>query len=143
MTRRLLAALVFACCAAPAGALEPAKYQNLLTPMLSAETDILGAPIAYPAGAAKVTAAIVTVPPGGETGWHLHQVPLFAYILEGELTVDYGSKGTRVYKPGDSFMESMNWIHNGMNKGDVPTRLVAVYMGGGDKANTEKEAGPQ
>jgi hypothetical protein len=36
-------------------------------------------------------------------------------------------------------MEAMNWIHNGINKGAVPARLVAVYMGGGDKANTEKQ----
>jgi hypothetical protein len=39
-------------------------------------------------------------------------------------------------------MEAMNWVHNGMNKGTVPVRLVAVYMGGGDKANAEKAPAP-
>ena len=94
------------------------------------------------APAAKVTAAIVTVPPGGQTGWHSHEVPLFGYVLEGVLTVDYGSKGIKTYKTGDSWMEAVNWPHNGMNRGTVPVKLLAVYMGGGDKANTVKVPTP-
>jgi quercetin dioxygenase-like cupin family protein len=105
------------------------SYENLLTPLLSTGTTIIGEPIAYPSGTPKVTAAIVTVPPGKETGWHTHQVPLFAEILQGELTVDYGSKGVKTYKTGDSLLEAMNWPHNGMNKGTVPVKLLAVYMG--------------
>ncbi|MEO8882064.1 MAG: cupin domain-containing protein, partial [Devosia sp.] len=89
-----------------------------------------------------VTGAIVTLPPGGETGWHEHEVPLFGYVLEGTLTVDYGSKGVKTYNAGDSWMEAMNWPHNGINKGTVPVKLIAVYMGGGDKANTVKTAAP-
>lgn len=114
------------------------QYQNLLTPLLQSGTDILGAPLAYPDAPADVTAAIVTVPPGGETGWHSHEVPLFAYILEGELTVDYGEKGKRTYRAGDSVLEAVGWSHNGTNTGTVPMRLLAVYMGGGGKANTVK-----
>ena len=107
----------------------PASYESLLTPLLQSGTTVIGDPIAYPAGTPKVTAAIVTLPPGKETGWHTHQVPLFAEILEGELTVDYGSKGVKVLKAGDSVLEAMNWPHSGMNKGTVPVKLLAVYMG--------------
>ncbi len=114
----------------------PAQYQNLLTPLLEGGTDVLGAPLAYPVGTPNVTAAMVTIPPGGETGWHSHEVPLFAYILEGELTVDYGEKGKKTYGAGDSVLEAVNWPHNGTNTGDVPMKLIAVYMGGGGKANT-------
>ena len=116
----------------------PAQYQNLLTPLLQGGTDVLGAPLSYPEGAPNVTAAIVTIPPGGETGWHEHEVPLFAYILEGELTVDYGEKGKKVYRAGDSVLEAVDWPHNGTNTGEVPMMLMAVYMGGGDKTNTVK-----
>ena len=56
-----------------------------------------------------------------------------------ELTVDYGTKGTRVYRAGDSVMEAMDWPHNGTNTGDIPMRLIAVYMGGGGKANAIAE----
>jgi quercetin dioxygenase-like cupin family protein len=142
MIRRFLPFLVLAVLAVPAPALE-SKYQTLVTPLLATSSDINGQPIAYPSGAAKVTAAMIVIPPGGDTGWHLHQVPLYAYILEGALTVDYGSKGLKTYKAGESVMEAVNWTHKGMNKGDVPVKLIAVYMGGGDTLNTEMEAGPQ
>jgi quercetin dioxygenase-like cupin family protein len=114
----------------------PPAYQNLLTPLLQSGTDVLGNPIAYPQGPANVTAAVVTVPPGGATGLHRHEVPLFAYILEGELTVDYGDKGKKTYRAGDAVLEAQDWPHNGTNTGTVPMRLLAVYMGGGSEQNT-------
>ena len=49
-----------------------------VTPLLASSETILGEPIQYPAGAqAKVTAAVVALDPGAETGWHTHGVPLF------------------------------------------------------------------
>jgi quercetin dioxygenase-like cupin family protein len=131
-------ALLLALPAVAEDAAPPAQYQNLLTPLLESGTDVLGVPLAYPSGRPNVTAAIVTIPPGAETGWHSHEVPLFAYVLEGELTVDYGDKGKKIYRAGDSVLEAMNWPHNGINTGDVPAKLIAVYMGGEGKANTVK-----
>ncbi len=98
-------------------------------PILSSNTTVAGETIRYPAGTAKVDAAIVTVAPGASTGWHRHGVPLFAYILAGELTVDYGEKGKRVYKPGDGFLEAMDWPHDGHNPGTAPVSILVVYMG--------------
>jgi quercetin dioxygenase-like cupin family protein len=118
------------------------QYQKLLTPLLQGGEDILGTPVEYPDGPANVTAAEVTIPPGGETGWHEHEVPLFGHILEGELTVDYGTKGKKTYRAGDSFLEAVDWPHNGTNTGTVPMRLIAVYMGGGGEANTVASASP-
>lgn len=143
MTRTafLLAAAFFALPLA-ARAEEPTTYTNLLTPLLSSGMTIIDQPIAYPEGTPKVTAAIVTIPPGGETGWHLHEVPLFAYILEGEITLDYGAKGIKTMKAGDSLLEAMNWAHNGMNKGDAPLRILAVYMGAEGLENAETAAEP-
>ena len=97
-------------------------------PLLSTETSILGETIHYPtSGPAHVTAAIVT--PGERTIMHKHGVPLFAYILDGELTVDYGTHGSRTYRQGQSFMEAMAVAHFGVNNGAQPVRLLAVYMG--------------
>jgi quercetin dioxygenase-like cupin family protein len=99
-------------------------------PLLSTGTTILGETIRYPrTGPAHVTAAIVTLAPGGRTIMHKHGVPLFAYILDGELTVDYGRHGTRTYRQGQSFMEAMAVAHFGVNNGSQPVRLLAVYMG--------------
>lgn len=122
---------------------ESVQYKNLLTPLLQTGTDIVGQPIVYPSGTPKVTSAIVVVEPGAETGWHTHEVPLFVYVLEGEVTVDYGSKGTKVYKAGETFMEAMNWPHNGMNKTDAPLRILVAYMGSEDKTNTATASGPE
>jgi quercetin dioxygenase-like cupin family protein len=101
-----------------------------LVPLLSTGTSIVGETIRYPtSGPAHVTAAIVALAPGAKTIVHKHGVPLFAYILEGELTVDYGEHGKRTYRQGQSFMEAMDVAHYGMNTGTQPVRLLAVYMG--------------
>jgi quercetin dioxygenase-like cupin family protein len=104
-------------------------YKKLLTPLLESGQTVIDQPIAYPTGTPQVTGAIVFLAPGKETGWHTHSVPLFAYILQGELTVDYGDKGVKIYKPGDAYLEAMNWPHNGINKGTQPVLILAVYMG--------------
>ena len=129
MLRIALLALFALLPAASAPAEEAIAYKTLVTPLIATSETVIGQPFAYPSGKAKVTAVIVTIPPGGETGWHEHAVPLFGYMLDGVLTVDYGDKGARIYKAGDSLMEAMNWPHDGMNKGDVPVRILAVYIG--------------
>lgn len=53
--------------------------------LLSTTQTVVGQPIVYPTEApAKVAAAVVTMQPGEETGWHQHDVPMFGYILDGE-----------------------------------------------------------
>ncbi len=140
---RLLLAATLALLSSAAFAEDQAQhYQNLLTPLVSGGTDVLGTPLAYPDGPVNITAAIVTIPPGGTTGAHHHEVPLFAYILEGELTVDYGDAGTRTYRAGDSVLEAIDRVHAGTNTGTVPMKLLAVYMGGGTASNTVADPAP-
>jgi quercetin dioxygenase-like cupin family protein len=99
-------------------------------PLLSTNKTVMDEPIVYPTGSpAKLTAGIVTLPPGGETGWHTHGVPLTGLILEGELTVDYGANGKRTYKQGQAVAEAMHVPHNGKNTGSGPMRLFVVYIG--------------
>ena len=98
--------------------------------IVSAGTTVTGEPIRYPTGAsAHITAVEITLAPGQQTGWHIHPVPLFGYILEGELTVDYGAKGRRTYRKGDGLMEAMNEAHNGRNTGPSPVKILAVIIG--------------
>jgi quercetin dioxygenase-like cupin family protein len=107
--------------------LAPPSYPAV--PLLSTGTTVVGEKIKYPPGDAHVTAAIVTLAPGARTILHTHEVPLFAYILEGELTVDYGAHGTRLYKQGDSLVEAMAVQHFATNTGSTTMRLLGVYMG--------------
>lgn len=111
--------------------------------LLSTGQTVLGQPLTYPTQApAKVTSTIVTMQPGEETGWHQHDVPMFGYILEGEVTVDYGAKGSRVYKAGDALIEAIDWEHNGRNSGTGPARILAVFMGAEGVPNTVMLAAP-
>jgi quercetin dioxygenase-like cupin family protein len=104
--------------------------------ILSTGKTIMDEDIRYPVtGPAHVTASIVTIAPGAETILHRHGAPLFAYVLDGMLTVDYGSKGKREFRPGESFMEAMETTHRGTNTGTVPVRLLAVYMGAAGTSN--------
>jgi quercetin dioxygenase-like cupin family protein len=97
--------------------------------LLETDQTVLGQDFSYPAGKAKITAAIVTLPPGASLPAHLHPVPLFAYILQGELLVDYGSEGMLVYRKGDAFVEAFNWPHSGRNAGKGNVKILAVYAG--------------
>lgn len=114
-------------------AFDPAATQERGYPalhLLSAGTTVVGETIRYPTiGPAQVTAAIVTLAPGASTIVHKHGVPLFAYILDGELTVDYGPHGKRTYGKGTAFMEAMDVAHFGVNTDRGPVRILAVYLG--------------
>ncbi|WP_421725755.1 cupin domain-containing protein [Bauldia sp.] len=117
---------------------ESQQYQNLLTQLFADNKTIIGQAIdAYPTGTPKITAVIVTVPPGKDSGWHTHRVPLFIYVMEGEITVDYGEKGKKVYKAGDTFLEAMDWPHTGINTSNAPVIIMAVYMGVEGTPNAE------
>jgi quercetin dioxygenase-like cupin family protein len=95
-----------------------------------------GAPIHYPSGTAKVTGAIHTIPPGVETGWHLHPVPCFAFVLEGELVVELKDGRTKNLKAGDTLAEVIGTLHNGKNTGRVPLKIAIFYIGNTELKNT-------
>jgi quercetin dioxygenase-like cupin family protein len=95
-----------------------------------------GAPIHYPSGSAKVTGAIHTIPPGVETGWHLHPVPCFALVLEGELVVELKDGRTKKLKAGDTLAEVIGTLHNGKNTGKVPLKIAIFYIGNTELKNT-------
>jgi quercetin dioxygenase-like cupin family protein len=128
--RTVVLAFALAVCQGPATGAIARDNSYPAAPLLSTGTNIVGEAIRYPtASPAHVTAAIVSLAPGERTIIHKHGVPLFAYILEGELTVDYGEHGQRTYRPGQAFMEAMTVAHFGINNGLQPVRLLAVYMG--------------
>lgn len=105
-------------------------------PLLDATASIIGEPIEYPEGPPKVTSVIVTMQPGAETGLHRHDAPLFAYILSGEIEVDYGPNGTQTYQAGDAFIEAYQSAHNGHAIGNEEVRILAVFIGAQGVGNT-------
>lgn len=99
-------------------------------PLFSGNKTVMDEEIAYPTtGKAHVNALIVVLAPGEKTVLHKHGVPTFIHILEGEVTVDYGARGSRTFKQGESFLEAMDVVHAGANTGSIPVKILAVYMG--------------
>lgn len=110
-------------------AAEQAARMSLLPLMKSGRT-VVGEQIRYPAEQpSEVTAVIVTLAPGAETGWHTHDVPTFGYVLEGELRVAYRDGSVRHFRAGDAILEAMSVAHNGRNTGDGPMRILAISIG--------------
>jgi quercetin dioxygenase-like cupin family protein len=101
-----------------------------VTPLKKTTTTTTGQKVSYPkTDAPEVTAVLVEIPVGGETGWHLHPVPVYAYVLSGALTVEM-DKGERFsFKEGDVLVEVVNEAHNGKNIGKGPVKLVVFYTG--------------
>lgn len=108
--------------------------------LLSTGKTVVGEDLVYPtSGPAKLTALVVTIAPGAETVLHHHPAPMFAYVLEGELVVDYGAAGKRTYRQGDALLEAIHVPHKGINTGTVPVRILAVSMGAEGTANVVVE----
>ena len=77
----------------------------------------------------EITVMKVEIKPGAETGWHSHPVPLYAYVLEGDLTVEAKGGKTYQFTAGDAIVEFVNVPHNGKNLGTKPVVLIAFYTG--------------
>jgi quercetin dioxygenase-like cupin family protein len=125
--------------ASASGSVAGSAGQEVLLDMQ--ELTVLDQPIAYPKKTpAQVSSSIIQLEPGQETGWNKHRVPMYAYVLEGTLSVEYDAGVTKEYPAGTALMEAQNVWHNGTNKGDVPVRLLVVFMGAKGAKNTVEKA---
>ena len=101
-----------------------------VTPLKKTTTTTNGQKVVYPVtDSPEVTAVLVEIPAGGETGWHLHPVPVYAYVLSGALTIEMEKGEHYSFKEGDAVVEVVNAKHNGRNTGNGPAKLVVFYTG--------------
>jgi quercetin dioxygenase-like cupin family protein len=71
--------------------------------------------------------ALVEIPVGGRETRHTHPAEVFLYVMEGTLSFDVEGQPTTTLKPGESFFLEAGKIHEGINRGDVPVKVVAVF----------------
>jgi quercetin dioxygenase-like cupin family protein len=133
-------AIILLTLAAPrtAAALE-ANASMKVTQTLKTSASWNGAPITYPTGKPEVTGLRIELAPGGETGWHQHPVPSFAYVLEGTLEVALQDGRVKRFEAGDAFAEVTNTLHNGRNVGKTPVKLIVFYAGAEGQALSVKK----
>ena len=72
---------------------------------------------------------LVEFSPGGESGWHLHPYPAYAYVLQGTLHVELEDGRRHTIRQGRAALEVTNTWHNARNKGRKPLKLLMVYVG--------------
>ncbi len=135
MKHLLLATALFFSAVQSASALDNTASVKV-TPLLKTSTSWDGKPIVYPQGQANVTALIVEIAAGGQTGWHEHAVPSFAYVLEGTLEVTRASGETKLLHAGDMLAEVVNTLHNGRAMEGKSVKLLVLYTGAADKKLT-------
>lgn len=137
MLQRGIVLLVGLALMLPVQAIEQTKAVKV-TLMLKTQTSWDGQPLQYPAGQAEVTGMLIEIAPGGETGWHLHPVPSFGMVVEGELEVALKDGRRNRLKAGDALAEVVNTAHNGRNVGTVPVKLVVFYAGSKNQPLSQK-----
>jgi quercetin dioxygenase-like cupin family protein len=94
--------------------------------------------IAYPKKTpAQVTSVIDTLEPGQESGWHRHRVPVYIYVLDGTVSVEYDAGVVKEFSAGTAYMEAEDVWHNVSNTGEDTARMLTVYMGADGKTNTK------
>jgi len=99
-------------------------------PLLKTDTNYIGQKIIYPDGdSTESTILKITFPPGATTGWHIHDYPLFGYILQGELTVEVEGREPEVLKAGTAATEVIGIRHCGTNRGKTDLVMIVFYLG--------------
>lgn len=120
-----------------------AQYKNdiVIEPVLKTDTTTIGQKIVYPqVQNAEVTMSRITIPVGKSTGWHKHDYPVFAYVLNGVLTVEIENNKSVQFGENSTISEVMNTFHNGINNGNEDVILIAIYLGEkGKSLSTRKE----
>ena len=144
MKRRvLMVALALFCCMSFCPVFSASAYDSgvAFKTLLKATTTGNGQPITYlKTDRPEVTIAIVEIAPGADTGWHRHQIPVYAYVLEGTLQVMMEGSKTLTFQKGQVFIEVQNMDHNGKNAGKDTVRLLVFYTGAEDMPLAIKRA---
>ncbi len=110
-----------------------AQYPDhiLIEPLLKTDSTSAGQKIIYPkVENAEVSMLKITLKPGSSTGWHKHDIPLFAYIMKGVLTVETEDGKQLQFETGSAMSEVIGLHHQGINKGKEDVVLIAIYLGG-------------
>ena len=72
--------------------------------------------------------ATVELPPGSAEGPHTHFAEVFAFVLEGTISLEVEGKPTATLKAGDVFHIPTGKVHQGINNGSATAKLAVVFF---------------
>jgi quercetin dioxygenase-like cupin family protein len=78
----------------------------------------------------EATIVEVTYPPGGANPAHRHPCPVIGYVLEGALRMQVKGQPERIFKPGETFIETPSDVHvvSANASQEAPARFLAYFM---------------
>ena len=101
-----------------------------VTAVMKGSTTISGQKIEYPkTDKAEMASILVEIQPGKENGRHMHSVPTYVHVLEGTMTVEFEDGSRQTFQAGSGFLEAVNTVHSAKNLGEVPLKLLVVFVG--------------
>ena len=107
-----------------------------ITAVMNGSTTIGGQKIEYPkTNKDEMASVLVEIPPGKESGRHMHPVPTYVHVLEGTMTVEFEDGSRQTFQAGSGFLEAVNTWHIAKNVGDVPLKILIVFAGEEGKQN--------
>jgi quercetin dioxygenase-like cupin family protein len=135
MGRKVVFAFVMAVVIGFMGGIALAQVGFRATTVFQGTKTVIGQEIQFPLFRNQITALLIEIAPGGETGRHQHPAPTFVYVLEGTVTIDVEGHPQAVHTAGQGFLEANNVWHNGRNRGTTPLKLLVVFSGEEGKPN--------
>ena len=76
----------------------------------------------------EVRLVTATIQPGAVGKWHTYPNHPVVYVAEGTLTVEVRNGEPKVFNAGDGFVEPINTVLRGANKGQTPVKLVIFQL---------------
>jgi quercetin dioxygenase-like cupin family protein len=76
----------------------------------------------------QITLIGVTIAAGAREGQHTHPGTLVGQVQEGELMLEKQGLPTQTVKAGESFSVKPGQIHEGMNHGKTPTKILVTLV---------------
>ena len=76
----------------------------------------------------EVRLATATIQPGAIGKWHTYPNHPVVYVAEGTLTVEFQDGEPKIYNAGEGFVEPINTVLRGANKGQTPVKLVIFQL---------------
>ena len=76
----------------------------------------------------EIVQVITEIPPGVESGWHIHPGEEVGYIVAGTVEMMIEGRSTLVLRAGDPFLIPPRTPHNALDRGPETGRMLSTYI---------------
>jgi len=76
----------------------------------------------------EIVQVITEIPPGVESGWHIHPGEEVGYIITGTVEMMIEDQVTLVLNAGDPFLIPPRTPHNALDRGPDTGRMLSTYI---------------